>query len=149
MIYNIKHNWEDRDVRCKVRLKKSHLWRNVKRFSLSMWSIFKYDCSVFLFRLSSVWLSVLLFYLLWFYWYSSLHISIQTCVWWKVFLWKDLTMNFRLNIFSLKTRMTFDHCRLLKPDLLRALIFYQIILKHSSEAGFIQKLRIKCFPVPA
>lgn len=37
--------------------------------------------------------------------------------------------------------MTLDHCLLLKPDLLTAVILYQILLKHSSEAAVTQTQR--------
>lgn len=95
----------------------------MKRLNQCMCSTFQMrsQCS----SLSSVldlsdWLSVLPFNLLWCYWYNSPHISIQTdaCVWWKVFLWAD--------VFSLKTPMILDHCRLLKPDPLRALVFCNV-----------------------
>lgn len=37
--------------------------------------------------------------------------------------------------------MTLDHCLLLKPDLLTAVILYQILLKHSSETAVTQTQR--------
>lgn len=102
--------------------KKSHLWVMMKRFSLCMWSIFRYDCRVFLPRLSSASVTgfqCCFFNLLWCYWYNSLHISIQTdaCVWWYLNILQWISGRI---YFPLKTPMTLDHCLLQKSDLLRA-----------------------------
>lgn len=45
-----------------------------------------------------------------------------------------------------KTPMTLDHCLKLKPDLLRAHTFYQIIPKHSSEASIYSETENQMFP---
>lgn len=132
-----------RMIKWREETKKKPFPKERERFSPCMWWVFGCDCAVFfLVCPRPQWLlTVPLFNVPWRYWNTSVYIYIQTVAHRLVF--KNSLNEFQGELIFSKKKKKNGHDPWSLPDPLSAVVLYQILLKHSTEAVFIQTQRVQ------